>query len=396
MANATVHVLDDRRRAGRASGRPGAQSDHRSAPRTSAGSATAATPTGRPGATPSTVRFSNELLDLVSYAPTTDQVHERPLLVVPPHAHRHDLIDLAPQRSLVAHLVGQGQQVFVAIWRDATASDSHRDLAAHVLAVEEAIDAITAATGSDDVNLCGVRDGGITAAAVVGHLAATSDERVATFTTLGTVLGWPVGDDVDGHDLVSSWVDGARVRRVVSGRDLSRLLGTLGHKHEQRADLGGPASRRAAFDPELAAWEARPTTLPAELFADLAQVAGRDLLARPGRVAIEDTKVDLAAVGCDTYVVGTEDRWSTWRSCYRTTDLLGGPTRFVLAPGLGAHALVCPADAPVRTNVDTSDSAGDWMAGSVEHATSWWSDWASWLAPRSGGMRSAPRHAFSV
>lgn len=395
MANATVHVLDDRRRAGRASGRPGAQIDHRSAPRKATPTAAPA-PTARPGATPSTLRFSNELLDLVSYAPTTDQVHERPLLVVPPHAHRHDVIDLSSQRSLVAHLVAQGQQVFVAIWRDATAGDSRCDLAAHVLAIEEAIDAITAATGSDDVNLCGVRDGGITAAAVVGHLAATSDERVATFTTLGTVLGWPVGDDVDRHDLVSGWVDGARARRTVSGRDLSRLLATLGHKHEQRSELGGPATRRAAFDAELAAWEAQPTTLSAELFADLAEVVGRDLLAHPGRVVIDDTKVDLAAVGCDTYVAGSEDRWSTWRSCYRTTDLLGGPTRFVLAPGLGAHALLCPADASVRTNVDTSDSAGDWMAGSVEQDSGWWSDWAGWLAPQSGGMRPAPRHAFTV
>ena len=99
-------------------------------------------------------------------------------------------------------------------------------------------------------------------------------------------------------------------------------------------------------------------------------------------------------MGCDTYVAGADDRWSTWRSCYRTTDLFGGPTRFVLGTGVGAHALVCPpADASVRTNVDTSDSAGDWMAGSVEQDGSWWTDWAGWLAPRSGALRRAPRRS---
>ena len=55
-------------------------------------------------------------MQLIQYAPATDEVHKRPLLYVPPLVNKYYLLDLQPKSSLIRWLVEQGHTLFVISW----------------------------------------------------------------------------------------------------------------------------------------------------------------------------------------------------------------------------------------------------------------------------------------
>ena len=66
--------------------------------------------------TPGKVIFENELMQLIQYAPSTETVLKRPLLIVPPWINKFYILDLTPEKSFIKWCVDQGLTVFVISW----------------------------------------------------------------------------------------------------------------------------------------------------------------------------------------------------------------------------------------------------------------------------------------
>jgi polyhydroxyalkanoate synthase subunit PhaC len=87
------------------------------------------------------------------------------------------------------------------------------------------------------------------------------------------------------------------------------------------------------------------------------------------------------------------DHLCPWQSCYASTQLLGGKTRFVLSNSGHIAALVNPptnAKATFQTSDDNIPNAEEWLKTARPQRGSWWIDYATWLGERSGADKEPP------
>jgi polyhydroxyalkanoate synthase len=350
-------------------------------------------------ATPGRVVFRNELIEVLQYHPTTEEVYERPLLVVPPWINRYYIADLAPGKSLVQWAVERGHTTFAVSFRNPDAS--MRDLTFDDylrLGPLTAVDVVREIAGSETVNTLSICLGGTMTAMALAYLDACGDRFVHSATYLNCAV------DYEGAGpLATVFADPATIvsltRRMerhgyLPGKDIAHTFDLL------RANdlvfryvvdswlMGEPPP---AFD--LLAWNADSTNLPGRAHAEFLRRAYlENALARDEYEAMGE-RLMLSEVGTDSYIVaGADDHIVPWHVSYRTTQLFKGAVRFVMTSGGHIAGIVNPPSPKVRlwTNDELPRDADEWRAGAVEHRDTWWSDWASWLADRGGELRTAP------
>jgi poly(3-hydroxyalkanoate) synthetase len=135
--------------------------------------------------------------------------------------------------------------------------------------------------------------------------------------------------------------------------------------------------------------------MPAGLHRDFIEIAMANALTKPGAVSTLGSPVDLSKVNVDEYVVaGIDDHIAPWPAAYRSTQILGGTVRFVLSNSGHIAAMVNPPTNPKATFRLAAANPPDhkaWLAQAETVQGSWWPDYTSWLAGRSGEEKEAPR-----
>ena len=352
--------------------------------------------------TPGGVVHATDQFELIQYQPVTENVYRYPLLIVPPMINKYYIVDLAPGRSMVEFLVQQGHQVFVMSWRNPDAR--HRDwgLDTYGAALTDALAAVKAVTGAAKAHVCALCSGGIMTSMVAAHLAVTGQlDQLASLclgvavldqTQAGTAAAAIDETTAKAAMAVSS------ARGYLDGRALAEVFAWL------RPDdliwnywvnnyLQGKSP--PAFD--ILYWNADVTRLPAALHHDFLRLGLANALVTPGAAAMLGSPVDLGKVDVDAYVVaGITDHLCPWQSCYRTTQLLGGPVKFVLSTSGHIAAMVNPPTNPKAAFRTVASGANppdprEFLASASVMQGSWWTDYAAWLAERGGGQRRAPR-----
>jgi polyhydroxyalkanoate synthase len=349
--------------------------------------------------TPGAVVLRTPMFELLQYQPQTPTVRRVPLLIVPPTINKYYVLDLAPGRSLVEYLVASGQQVFVISWRNPDAR--HRDWGADAYgrAILEALEATQRICGTDRSLLLGLCSGGILAAMALAHLAATGRQaRVAGFGLAVAVLDQAragiAGAALD-EGTARAAVAASAARGFLDGRDLAEVFawlrpGDLIWNYWVSNYLEGRTP--PAFD--ILSWNADTTRMPAALHRDFVRLAVDNALTRPGAASMLGSPVDLAGVDVDAYVVaGVADHLCPWQSCYRSTQLLGGRSRFVLSTSGHIASMVNPPGndkASFRTAAENPPDPADWLDRATSERGSWWPDYVAWLERRGGGEQARP------
>ena len=350
------------------------------------------------GVTEGAVVFRNDVLELIQYRPTTEQVHERPLLVVPPQINKFYVFDLSPDKSLARFCLRNNVQTFIVSWRNPTKEQREWGLSTYIEALKEAVDVVTAITGSKDVNMLGACSGGITCTALVGHYAALGENKVNALTLLVSVLDTTLDSDVAlfvNEQTLESAKRHSYQAGVLEGRDMAKVFAwmrpndLIWNYWVNNYLLG---NEPPVFD--ILFWNNDTTRLPAAFHGDLIELFKTNPLIRADALEVCGTPIDLKQVTVDIFsLAGTNDHITPWKSCYKSAQLFGGKVEFVLSSSGHIQSILNPPGNPksrYMTSTEMPVKAEDWQETSTKHTDSWWLYWQAWQAERSGNLKKAP------
>jgi polyhydroxyalkanoate synthase len=348
---------------------------------------------------PGKVIFQNDILQLLQFDPTTEQVHKIPLLIFPPWINKFYILDLRPENSMIRWLTSQGITVFVVSWVNpdpALAAKTFEDYM--VEGIYAASAAVLKQCDVETVNTVGYCIGGTLLSATLAHMAAIGDKRIGSatffaaqqdFSEAGDLLlftneDWlrTLEDKMDAGGGVLSGQTMADTFNVLRSNDLIWSFFVSNY-------LMGKEPR--PFD--LLFWNSDQTRMPKTLHLFyLRRFYGDNALAK-GELEMGGVKLDLSKVQTPVYVQSSkEDHIAPARSVYKGARLFGGPTTFTMA---GSGHIAGVINAPVAqkyqhwTNPNLPPTLEEWLAGATEHPGSWWPHWAEWLKSRSGEMVKA-------
>lgn len=345
------------------------------------------------------VVYRNELLELIQYKSMSEKQYERPLLIVPPQINKYYIFDLSADKSFVQYALKNGLQVFVISWRNPDARHREWGLSTYVEALEQAMDVCREITGSRSVNLLGACAGGLTNAALQGHLQAKRQLRkVSSATYLVSLLH----SQVDSTPMLfadEKTLEAAKRRSyqqgVLDGRDMAKVFAwmrpndLIWNYWVNNYLLG---NEPPVFD--ILHWNNDTTRLPAALHGEFIDMFKNNPLTRAGALEVCGTPVDLKQVTCDLFcVAGTTDHITPWEACYKSAHLFGGKCEFVLSNSGHIQSILNPPGNPKGRYMTNSDLPVDpkaWLASCTKHADSWWLHWQLWQTERAGKLKKTP------
>ncbi|NEU97252.1 alpha/beta fold hydrolase [Bradyrhizobium uaiense] len=350
--------------------------------------------------TPGAVIFRNELLELIQYTPTTPTVRKRPLLITPPQINKYYALDLSPDKSMVRFLLESGIQVFAVSWRNPTAA--HRDwgLDTYVAALDEAVDAAREISGSEDISMMGSCSGGITSTAYFATLGSAAEKKIKNLVLAVCLLDPNSAEESTFGCLMTPETMRAakassQLRGIVDGHDLARMFAwmrpndLIWNYWVNNYLLG---NQPPAFD--ILYWNADTTRLPAALHGDYLDLYFSNPFVNAGKLTLNDKTIDMSKVKADSYVVaGVTDHITPWKGVYKTAQIMGEGTTFVLSNSGHLQSLLNPPSNPKASFMIgpiSNDKPDAFMASAEKRKGSWWLDWRDWLQPRSGDEISAP------
>ena len=332
--------------------------------------------------------YQNNLMQLIQYAPSTQAVRRRPLLIVPPWINKFYVLDLKPKNSFIKWAVDQGHTVFVISWVNPDEKLAEKSFEDYMLeGPVAAIDAIERATDERRINAVGYCLGGTLLASTAAYLAAKNDDRLASATYFVTLVDFTdVGDMavfIDNEQL-ASLERRMRERGYLEAEDMATSFNML------RANdliwsfvinnylLG---KEQVPFD--LLFWNSDSTRMPAAMHSFyLRKMYQQNLLAKSGGVTLAETPIDLSKIMIPTFILSTrEDHIAPWKSTYAATHLYSGPIKFVMsAAGHMAGVISAPGSKYGHwTNDNLPASPDEWFSGATSHQGSWWPVWDEWI-----------------
>src|SRR3954453_4828339 len=345
--------------------------------------------------TPGKVVFQTDLMQLIQYTPSTEEVHRRPLMIVPPWINKFYILDLQPKNSFIKYCVDQGFTVFVLSWVNPDETHSHKSFEHYIFEGPlAALDRIEQATGEREVTAIGYCLGGTLLASTLAWMKETKDDRIKSATFFTTLVDFTdpgeLGVFMDEAQLAALEKTMAR-RGYLDGAEMAASFNLL-----RASDLiwsfaiNNYLLGKDPFPFDLLYWNSDNTRMPAAMHSFyLRKCYPENVLVKPGGMTLGDVAIDLRTIDIPVYWVSTkEDHIAPWKSTYAATQIYAGEKKFVLA---GSGHIAGVVNPPVSgkygywLNDQLPADPEAWYAGAKHHEGSWWTEWGGGNGSCGGG-----------
>ena len=345
-------------------------------------------------ATPGKVVYQNDLIQLIQYAPTTETVKRRPLLIMPPWINKFYILDLRPRNSFIRWAVGQGHTVFVISWVNPDERLARKAFEDYMREGPlAALNAIEQATGERNANVIGYCLGGTLLAATLAYMAAKRDNRIKSATYFVTMVDFQEAGELSvfiDEEQLQALEQRMSKKGYLEARDMHTTFNML------RANdliwsfvVNNYLLGKQPFPFDLLYWNANSTRMPAAMHSFyLRKMYQENLLVKPGGITLGGVPLDLRKIKTPSFLLSTrEDHIAPWRSTYAATQLYSGPVKFVLSASGHIAGVVNPPGSKYGHWVNDSNPPApeDWLAGATQVPNSWWPGWELWVSQYAGG-----------
>jgi polyhydroxyalkanoate synthase len=345
------------------------------------------------------VIYRNKLIELIQYKAKTDAVYQVPLLIIPPWINKFYILDLQPGNSMVRFLVEQGFTVFMVSWRnpgsamESTTIEDYLDLG--LLAPRDVVAEVAKAP---TVNVMGYCIGGTLLAMALAWLAARKGNSFGAASFIVSLQDFArVGDTAVflGESNVDFIEQQMLERGYLDSREMSSMFNLLRSNDLIWSNVVNNyllGMKPPAFD--LLYWNSDGTRMARAAHSwYLRNTYVENNLVKPGMVELKGTRLDMRRVRLDIYAVGAErDHIVPWDAAWQICRLVGGKVRYVLASSGHIAGIINPpgGKGTYWTGGEAAETPAQWRDAAQRHDGSWWTDWARWLAERSGDKGRPP------
>ncbi|MCT4555492.1 MAG: class I poly(R)-hydroxyalkanoic acid synthase [Pelagimonas sp.] len=340
------------------------------------------------------VVYRNKMMELIQYSPTTETVHETPIVLFPPWINKFYILDLKPANSLIRWIVDQGYTLFVVSWINPDTSYAEVGLEDYI--EEGYLEAFRVAKdicGTDKLNAVGYCIAGTTLSMTLSLMKKRGDKSVKSATFFTTLTDFSDQGEFTPF-LQDDFADGIEEEIAQEGILPSFIMARTFSYLRSNDLIYGPAIRHymmgetpPAFD--LLYWNGDGANLPGKMFIQyLRGLCQRNEFADGTfkllgeTLSVKDVDVPLMSIATET------DHIAAARDVFRGVQLMGSRSKQYILGGSGHIAGIVNPPTKVKygyvTNDDLKLDFDSWRDSGTQHEGSWWPHWEAWLKKRSG------------